>query len=127
MTHREPWLVQISNPCCVGPLANTRAWDTVGAMTPNTATSTASHTTQWRCGWWRRSVFFINVSACAYILCLLWSMAGMSAGLPPGAMALTGTVSSVLVSTPLASLNTNVSGIVVSFCKVLFKSISMTW
>ena len=46
---------------------------------------------------------------------------------PPGAVCATGTFNSILLSTPLASLNTKVSGIVVSFCKGSFRSMSMTW
>jgi len=63
----------------------------------------------------------------SYILCLLWSMAGMSAGLAPGAAIATGTVSSVRVSTPLASLKVRVMAILESFCSGAFRSISMTW
>jgi hypothetical protein len=63
----------------------------------------------------------------AYCLCMLWSIAGMSPILAPGAVWDTGSVSSALVSAPLASLNTRVMGIVVSFCRATFKSISMTW
>ena len=44
-----------------------------------------------------------------------------------GIAVLTGTFNSVLLSTPLASLKTSVSGIVVSFCNGVFRSISMRW
>ena len=47
-------------------------------------------------------------------LCILWSMAGLPLILVPGAMAATGTFSSTLLSTPLASLKTRVSGTVPS-------------
>jgi len=49
------------------------------------------------------------------------------AGAAPGALTATGSLSSVLLCTPLASLNTRVSGMVVSFCSGSFRSSSITW
>lgn len=124
VTQRGPSLVQISTPSGACPLASISACDTVGASAPSTATSTASHTTQGRYGCVRRGEVFIRRRADAYILCLLWSMAGMP---PAGAAVFTGTVTSVLVSTPLASLNTRVSATVLSLASGAFRSINMTW
>lgn len=46
---------------------------------------------------------------------------------PAGAICDTGTLISDLLSTPLASLKTKVRGMVVSFCRGSFRSISITW
>ncbi len=46
---------------------------------------------------------------------------------PPGAVALTGNVSACSLSLPCASLNTSVTGTVVSLSRGCFRSISITW
>ena len=59
----------------------------------------------------------------AGIPCLEWSMPAM----PSGAVVATGSLSSSLLSTPLASLKVSVNGTVLSLSSGSFRSISMTW
>ena len=119
--------VQISIPAVL-PWARAMACETAGAKAENTANSTASHTAQGRYSGVRCGVAaVIGKPELAYCLCIPWFMAGVSPALAPGAAVATGTLSSALVSTPLASLNTRMTGMVLSFCSVDFKSISITW
>lgn len=122
-----PLLEHTSVPTAAPPCAS--ACDTVGARTPSTMTSTASHTTQrWRVtercrvGGMRLAIAVnYGLAGAPWAPCMLCGSA------PAGAAVDTGTLISVLLSLPLASLNTKVSGTVVSFCSAIFKSISITW
>lgn len=138
-TQRGPPRVQTSVQPDASPRASATACDSVGARAPNNAISSASQTAQGRRSVANGRVIDIGsvgldqgadqgeIRVSAQGLCLLWSMAGMSPALAPGAVVATGTLSSTLVSTPLASLNTSVSGTVLSLTSAAFRSISMTW
>lgn len=66
------------------------------------------------------------VHRCAGVQCLC-SPRDAALASPPGAAVVTGSFSSSLLSTPLASLNSKVTGIVLSLASGAFRSISMTW
>lgn len=59
--------------------------------------------------------------------CLLWSIAPWSMLWPPGATVATGALTSTLLSTPLASLNTSVMGTLLSLGRAALRSSSMMW
>jgi hypothetical protein len=109
----------------------------VGASAPNTATRPASHATNGRRSRAKYGIGAIRMQldqdqVCAftfdvYCLCWPWSMPGMLPILAPGAAVATGTFNSTLLSTPLASLNTSVSGTVPPLTSGAFRSSSMTW
>lgn len=127
VTQRSPCAVQTAKPWRAWPCHS--ACDTVGANAANTATSSAKPTAQGRWIKVRRArdgACVVMVNRADY-LCSPWCMGiGMAAG-PPGGVMATGTLSSVLVSTPLASLNTSVMGMVLSLASGCFKSINITW
>ncbi len=114
-----PWLPRVQLTAC----------DTVGASAPNRASHKASHSTQRRCDAALvvcRQAGNIKKPGAPYGLAAgmrgmeWWSMAA-------GAAKATGTLSSILLSTPLASLNTSVSGTVLSLASGAFRSIIIMW
>lgn len=128
------------SPQAVGPPpAHASTLDTVGAVLAMHSAHTASHspsrTRNGRVGvtgsglWLMRARGGVDggLKRCAYLAGMAmpgwpeWSMPGAGVG------SFTGTVSSILVSWPLASLSISVSGTLLPFSRGCFKSMSMTW
>ena len=122
-TQRSPWVEQTVKPWRAWPCHS--ACDTVGANAANTATHSAKPIAQGRWIQVRRACG-VTVIRTNY-LCSPWCMGIGMAAAPPGGVMATGTLSSVLVSTPLASLKTSVMGMVLSLVSGCFRSINITW
>ena len=123
VTQRSPCAVQTAKPWRAWPCHS--ACDTVGANAANTATHSAKPIAQGRWIQVRRACG-VTVIRTNY-LCSPWCMGIGMAAAPPGGIMATGTLSSVLVSTPLASLKTSVMGMVLSLVSGCFRSINITW
>lgn len=122
-TQRSPWVEHTVKSWRAWPCH--RACDTVGASAANTATHSAKPIAQGRWIQVRRACG-VTVIRTNY-LCSPWCMGIGMAAAPPGGIMATGTLSSVLVSTPLASLKTSVMGMVLSLVSGCFRSINITW
>jgi len=121
-TARPPWRCRFQPPCCCGPKpAPARqpgpACPAPARTAPGPSPRGDAAARGARSGAWSRG----DRAQC------LWAAASPAAGAAPGALTATGSLSSVLLCWPLASLNTRVKGMVVSFCSGSFRSSSITW